>query len=205
MKRYIAIILVLLLPLGIAACGNDAKGGESSTTQDVEVFDTNSSPKEDNEPGLETEPELESAGAEETESEPEPAGVEEMEDDTVETDQLYIKVGQSTLTAVLEDNESAEALKELLAGEVLTISASNYGGFEKVCSLGTELPRNDSQTTTHAGDICLYNGNQIVIFYGSNSWAYTRLGRVSDADEAELETILSGEETEITLSLEPFQ
>ncbi len=86
----------------------------------------------------------------------------------------------------------------------MTISASNYGGFEKVCSLGTELPRNDSQTTTHAGDICLYNGSQIVIFYGSNSWAYTRLGRVSDADETELETVLGGEETEITLSLEPL-
>ncbi|MCM1560558.1 MAG: cyclophilin-like fold protein [Butyrivibrio sp.] len=205
MKRYIAIILALLLPLAAAACGNDAKGGESGTIQDVELFDTNSSPKEDNAPEPETEPESESTGAEEMEPEPEPAGTEEMEDDAVETDQLYIKVGENTLTAVLEDNESAEALKELLAGEPLTISASNYGGFEKVCSLGAKLPRNDSQTTTHAGDICLYNGNQIVIFYGSNSWAYTRLGRVSDVDEADLETILSGEETEITLSLEPFQ
>ncbi|MCM1345330.1 MAG: cyclophilin-like fold protein, partial [Muribaculaceae bacterium] len=136
MKRYIAIILALLLPLAAAACGNDAKGGESSTIQDVELFDTNSSPKEDNAPELEMEPE------------PESVGVEEREDDTVETDQLYIKVGESTLTAVLEDNESAEALKELLAGEPLTISASNYGDFEKVCSLGAELPRNDSQTTT---------------------------------------------------------
>ncbi|MCM1174915.1 MAG: cyclophilin-like fold protein [Blautia sp.] len=202
MKRYIVIILVLLLPLVAAACGNNAKGGESGTIQDVEVFDTNSSPKEDNALELETEPELESADAEETETEPESVGVE---DDTVKTDQLYIKVGQSTLTAALEDNESAEALKKLLAGEPLTISASNYGGFEKVCSLGTKLPRNDSQTTTHAGDICLYNGNQIVIFYGSNSWAYTRLGEILDEDASELETVLSGEETEITLSLEAFQ
>lgn len=133
-----------------------------------------------------------------------PAALEEMEEDAVETNQIYIRVGENTLTAVLEDNESAKALKELMVDGPLTISASNYGGFEKVCSLGTTLPRNDSQTTTHAGDICLYSGNQIVIFYGSNSWAYTRLGKISDADAGELEKILSGEETEITLSLESF-
>ncbi|MCM1234359.1 MAG: cyclophilin-like fold protein [Ruminococcus flavefaciens] len=151
MKRYLAIIWILLLPLVAGAC------------------------------------------------------MGETEDDTVETDQLTIKVGESTLTAVLEENESAEALKELLADGPITISASNYGGFEKVCSLGAELPSNDSRTMTHAGDICLYNGNQIVIFYGSNSWAYTRLGEISDADASELETVLSGEETEVTLSLAPFQ
>lgn len=193
MKRYIAIILTLLLPFTMVACGNSAKDGENnSTVRDTEILHVDSSSEE--EPG----PELE------TEQEPGAAGMEEVEEDAVETDKIYIKVGDSTLMAVLEDNESAEALKELLADGALTISASNYGGFEKVCSLGKELPRNDSQTTTHAGDICLYNGNQIVIFYGSNSWAYTRLGRVSDADASELETVLSGEETEITLSLEPF-
>lgn len=106
------------------------------------------------------------------------------------------------MTATLADNESAQALKELLAHGPLTISASNYGGFEKVCSLGRELPRNDRQTTTQAGDICLYNGNQIVIFYGSNSWAYTRLGSISGVDSHELERVLSGNDTEITLSLE---
>lgn len=193
MKRYIATILTLLLPLVMAACGSDTKPQENSgTVQNTEMIHTDSAPEQ----GIEPEPEPESGS--------ESAGMEEMEDGTVETDQLYIKVGENTLTAILEDNESAEALKEFLADEPVTISASNYGGFEKVCSLGTGLPKNDSQLTTHAGDICLYNGNQIVIFYGSNSWAYTRLGRVSDADAAELEEVLSGEETEITLSLEPF-
>ncbi len=120
----------------------------------------------------------------------------------METNQIYIKIGKSILTAVLEENESAEALKELLTDGSLSISASNYGGFEKVCSLGRKLPSNDKQTTTHAGDICLYNGSQIVIFYGSNSWVYTRLGKVSDVEESELKKVLSGEETEITLSLE---
>lgn len=141
-------------------------------------------------------------GNRETESETGLSNMGKTEENKVGTDRIYIKVGKSTLTAVLEDNESAKALKELLADGPLTISDSNYGGFEKVCSLGRELPSNDSQTTTHAGDICLYNGSQIVIFYGSNSWAYTKLGKISDVDEAELEKVLGGEETEITLSLE---
>ncbi len=148
--------------------------------------------------------EVSEVGLEESEEQDIQIG-EDMDNSQQETaNDLYIKVGDSTLSVVLEDNESAEALKELLKENPMTISASNYGGFEKVCSLGTELPRNDSQTTTGAGDICLYNGNQIVIFYGSNSWSYTRLGKVSSADKSQLEDILSGEETEITLSLKPF-
>ncbi len=193
MGRHIAVILTLILPLVMTACGSDTKLEENnSTVQNMETLHTDSAPEPD------TEPESEPG------QEPQEGGMEEKEEDAVETDQIYMQIGESTLTAVLEDNESVEALKEFLADGAVTISASNYGGFEKVCPLGIELPRNDSRTTTHAGDICLYNGNQIVIFYGSNSWAYTRLGKVSNADETELETILSGEETEIMLSLESF-
>ncbi len=130
--------------------------------------------------------------------------MESTEENIMETNELYIKIGGNTLNAVLEDNESAAALKKLLINKTLTISASNYGGFEKVCSLGTSLPRNDVQTTARAGDICLYSGNQIVIFYGSNSWSYTRLGKISNANGSELKKILSGTETELTLSLKPF-
>lgn len=133
-----------------------------------------------------------------SESKPE----ESMEDNNVKSNEIQIKIGANTLTAVLEDNESAGALKALLADKPLTISASNYGGFEKVCALGTSLPRNDVQTTANAGDICLYNGDRIVIFYGSNSWSYTRLGKISNADSAELKKILSGNETELTFSLD---
>ena len=85
-----------------------------------------------------------------------------------------------------EDNESVDALGELCP---LTVEMSMYGGFEQVGPLGTSLPRSDSQTTTAAGDICLYSGNQIVIFYGSNSWAYTRLGHI-DADAGRLAAVL---------------
>ena len=57
---------------------------------------------------------------------------------------------------------------------------TDYSGFEKVGALGTSLPTSNSQTTTQSGDIVLYQGNQIVIFYGSNSWSYTRLGKIDD-------------------------
>lgn len=133
---------------------------------------------------------------------PETDPAESTEVNEMETNELRIKIGGNSLVAVLEDNSSAKALKELLNEKPLTIPASNYGGFEKVCELGKSLPTNDVQTTAHAGDICLYNGNKIVIFYGSNSWSYTRLGRISGADSSELKTILSGSDTEITLSLE---
>jgi len=79
---------------------------------------------------------------------------------------------------------------------------SMYGGFEQVGSIGTSLPRNDVQTTTEAGDIVLYSGNQIVVFYGSNSWAYTRLGKVTDITKAEMTELLGKGDVTITISLE---
>ena len=69
---------------------------------------------------------------------------------------------------------------EMMEEGPVVIQMSDYAGFEKVGPLGESLPANNSQTTTEAGDIVLYQGNQIVIFYGSNSWSYTRLGRIED-------------------------
>ena len=83
----------------------------------------------------------------------------------------------------------------------MNINMSMYGGFEQVGSIGTSLPRNDSQTTTSPGDIVLYSGNQIVIFYGSNSWAYTRLGKITGLDEKELEDTFGNGDVTISLSV----
>ena len=94
-----------------------------------------------------------------------------------------------------EENESVEALKELCP---LTVKMSMYGGFEQVGALGESLPRNDEQITTGYGDIVLYSGNQIVVFYGSNSWAYTRLGHI-DMTQEELTDLLGNGDVEITL------
>jgi hypothetical protein len=88
-----------------------------------------------------------------------------------------------------EDNASVEALKAL-ATEGLTIEMSMYGGFEQVGSIGQSLPRSDAQTTTASGDIVLYSGNQLVVFYGSNSWAYTRLGHITDQTPAQMKALL---------------
>ena len=79
---------------------------------------------------------------------------------------------------------------------------SMYGGFEQVGNIGTALPRNDEQTVTECGDIVLYSGNQIVIFYGSNSWSYTRLGRILNMSKDELETLFGDHDVRIELSLE---
>jgi len=100
-----------------------------------------------------------------------------------------------------EENESVAALRELVALNPLTIQMSMYGGFEQVGPLGTSLPRQDVQTHTNYGDIVLYSGNQIVVFHGSNSWAYTRLGHIRDLSQAELKEMLGRHDVTITLAL----
>ncbi len=95
---------------------------------------------------------------------------------------------------------SVDALKDL-AGSEMKINMAMYGGFEQVGSIGTSLPRNDSQMTTSPGDIVLYSGNQIVIFYGSNSWAYTRLGKITGLNEKELEDTFGNGDVTIGLSV----
>ena len=98
--------------------------------------------------------------------------------------------GNHTLTATLADNSSATAFYELLKKRAVTVDMHDYGSFEKVGSLGTSLPRNDSQITTEAGDIILYQGNQITIYYDTNSWNFTRLGKIDGTTQAELKKIL---------------
>ena len=81
----------------------------------------------------------------------------------------------------------------------LTIHMSMYGGFEQVGPIGRTIVRDDAQTTTASGDIVLYSGNQIVIFYGSNAWAYTRLGHV-DLPTDEMERLLGN--GDVTIAIE---
>ena len=90
---------------------------------------------------------------------------------SMETEEMNIlmKIGDEAVAVEWEDNESVSVLTGLLREQPLSIQMSMYGDFEQVGSLGTSLPRKDEQTTTQAGDIVLYSGNQIVVFYGSNS------------------------------------
>ena len=104
--------------------------------------------------------------------------------------QITSDTGSHTLTATLADNSSATAFYQLLGKAPVTIEMHDYGNFEKVGSLGTSLPRNDTQITTEAGDIILYQGNQITIYYDRNSWNFTRLGKVDGVTQTELKQIL---------------
>ena len=122
-------------------------------------------------------------------------------DQTPEQDlSLQMTIGGTPVSVTWEDNESVQALKELCRSQTLTLNMSMYGGFEQVGSIGTTLPQNDVQTTTSAGDIVLYSGNQIVVFYGSNTWAYTRLGHITDKTQTELTQLLSNGNVTITLT-----
>lgn len=93
---------------------------------------------------------------------------------------ITVKANGRPFTATLAGNAASDALAELLAAGPLTIRARDFSGFEKVGPLGRRLPASDQRTTTRAGDIVLYQGDQIVAFYGSNTWAYTRLAVIDD-------------------------
>ena len=115
---------------------------------------------------------------------------------------VLLKVGGNTMTATLTDNEATRELTKLLEQGDIAIRMSDYGGFEKVGALPQSLPTSNTQITTAPGDIMLYQGNQMVIFYGSNSWSYTRLGKIDGATESNLRQFLGNGDIVLTLSLE---
>lgn len=96
---------------------------------------------------------------------------------------MIITVNGNTFTATLESNSAVDELVKMMKSAPIVISMSDYSGFEKVGSLGTKLSTSNEQITTQSGDIVLYNENQIVIFYGSNLWSYTRLGKVDNLND----------------------
>lgn len=107
------------------------------------------------------------------------------------TDTIYLTIGSHRIAVKLEKNEATVALAEILKQSDITYTASDYGGFEKVGDLGYTLPRSDKRMTTEVGDVILYSGNQIVLFYGSNSWSYTKLGKMNGYSASELKEILT--------------
>ena len=123
-------------------------------------------------------------------------------EETEETMKMQMKIGDTVVAVAWEENESVEALKALCTNAPLEVRMSMYGGFEQVGSNGQSLPRNDSQTTTQVGDIVLYSGDQIVVFYGSNAWSYTRLGHISDKSAEEMAELLGNGDVTITIELE---
>ena len=116
-------------------------------------------------------------------------------------DMIKIKVNNRELEVKLEENEATKSLVEKLKNGDIIVKANEYGGFEKVGNLGFSLPKNDTYITTSAGDIVLYQGNQISLFYNSNSWNYTRIGKIQNVSEIELKNVLGKDDVDIVLCL----
>jgi len=129
-----------------------------------------------------------------------PAGMYSGHGPSISSDTLFIRVNGCVLTATLAENSSTKALKALLAEGPLTIDMEDYASFEKVGELGLTLPRNDEAITTEPGDLILYLGKRFVIYYDTNTWNFTRLGKIRDVSQTELKAILGDGDVTVTLS-----
>ena len=171
MKKFFLILIVTLgMVLALIACGGNA---DTNTSDNI----------------TETQAEVQAALQEENKTEPQQASGPEADDNQSKNDEetgeqtemkMNVQIGDYTFTATLENNTAVEELADMMKDGPVTIGMDDYSGFEKVGLLGKSLTTSNSQTTTNAGDIVLYNGNNIVMFYGSNSWSYTRIGKIDD-------------------------
>lgn len=116
---------------------------------------------------------------------------------------MFITIDGRTETATLVDNSATQALVEKLQEAPVTVTLSSSGGFEIWGALGFSLPTSNEQIKAQPGDIILYSGSNICLFYGSNSWSYTRLGKIDGLSENELKSFLKagGSNISVTLSL----
>lgn len=196
MRRILIGILSIAVLAGISACGSkrEENAGRPSQTEsaapsgnaDAETSGQNSDSDVGIEAGNDT-------GSQDSDG---------MKNTDTEGDMMKITAGDHTFTAVLADNSSVEALKELLAEGPLTIDMSDYASMEKVGPIGTSLPTNDEQISTGAGDIILYQGNSLVIYYDTNSWNFTRIGKIEDVTQEELLEALGNGDVTVTFSLD---
>ena len=166
----VKLFCMLLAVLGLTACGPGEAPADPGNSPSSQAV----APEQTSQPSAEQDP-----------VEEEPA--------------LKILVGDYEFLASFEDNRSAEEFQELLAQGPVTIEMEDYGGFEKVGPLGTTLTRNDQQITTQPGDVILYQGNQITIYYDTNTWNFTRLARIDDPTD--LKTKLGDGTVQVTFSL----
>lgn len=132
----------------------------------------------------------------------ETAVTEEIQEEEQMGKTMHLYINDTEVPVIWEQNESVQALAQLAAEGTVTVNMSMYGGFEQVGSLGRRLPRSDRQTVTQAGDIVLYSGNQIVMFYGSNSWSYTPLGKADGVSASRMRELLGNGDVTITIKYE---
>ena len=120
---------------------------------------------------------------------------------TFTENQILVQVGNEVRTATLSDNASANAFRELLAQRPIVIEMHDYGSFEKVGPLGTSIVRSDEYITTSPGDIILYMGNNVTIYYDVNSWDFTLLGHIDGATGENMRAFLGNGNPTVTFSL----
>ena len=198
MRKFYTVLYLAIILSCMAACGkNDTQAQTPSRQAEPSTIDSSS--QSDILNGSENAGESSVQETERNETDTAETDIQDnMEENKVEN--MNVQVGDVVFSATLEENEAVSALVEMMQERPVAIQMSDYSGFEKVGPLGASLPVNNSQTTTQAGDIVLYNGSQIVIFYGSNSWSYTRLGHIDDLTGWE-DALGSGEVT-VFFSLE---
>ncbi len=114
---------------------------------------------------------------------------------------MYITIDGRAEPVTLAANSAARALVERLQAAPVTVVLSSSGGFEIWGGLGFSLPTSNEQMTARPGDVILYSGSNICIFYGTNSWSYTRLGHVDGLSESELRSFLKAGEKDISVTL----
>ena len=132
---------------------------------------------------------------------PDDTGGNNGNNDTSMPTEIKITVSGKSIPVKIEDNAATKALVAALRESSITYEADDYGGFEKVGALGRSLPTSNSQINTQPGDVILYSGNQIVLFYGSNSWSYTRIGKMEYGTLDELKSFLKAGQGKISVTL----
>ena len=182
MKKLRFVILLVLLIMLMAACGTK----QNTDTQSLIETETYSALSE-----------TEQAESD-SESPKQESETGKREDEPME---IQITVGDTILTATPENNPSAEAFLALLQEQPIMVEMSDYAGMEKVGSLGTNLTTSDSRISVGAGDVILYQGNQITIYYGTNSWNFTKLAHIDGATKENLLEILGTGDVEVIFSL----
>ena len=122
-------------------------------------------------------------------------------DDSV-NDSVKVQINEDIFDVELENNSAVqELIKELEKGNI-TVNATEYGGFEKVGELGFSLPTSDENINTEPGDIVLYQGDKVSLFYGSHSWSYTKLGKIENISSNALKEVLGPGNVTLVFSLE---
>ncbi len=197
MKKMICAALIFMVLFTGTACGSDRKESEPGLKQEAGVSESVPS---DAEPEDLKESQTE-AGAAQTEIQPTESMQESTEQEVTEM-KMKRQVEDTAFTATLAENSSVDALRELMADGPLTLNMSDYANMEKGADLGVTLPQNNESMNTQAGDIILYQGRTFVIYYDTNSWSLTPIGKIDNVDAENLREILGTGDVTVTLSLE---